>query len=57
MLPAKKTPLPPIRTEGIRDELKHLYARRMAIDTLIESLVYYDRCREKAPETRKRRTA
>ena len=42
---AKKTlpPTPPDRT--YRKELEYLYARRTAIDTLIQSLEEYDRFR------------
>jgi hypothetical protein len=36
---------------GRRQELEHLYARRSAIDSLIESLEEYDRLRETARET------
>jgi hypothetical protein len=33
---------------GYRQELEQLYARRSAIDSLIESLEEYNRCRESA---------
>jgi hypothetical protein len=38
-------------------ELEFLYARRTAIDTLIQSLEQYDRFRAKAEEIRKLKTA
>jgi hypothetical protein len=41
-----------------RQELEHLYARRSAVDSLIESLEEYDRVREAArAEDSKRQTA
>jgi hypothetical protein len=45
------TPQPP------KKELQFLYARRTAIDTLIQSLEQYDRFRAKAEEIRKLKTA
>jgi hypothetical protein len=45
------TPKPP------QKELQFLYARRTAIDTLIQSLEQYDRFRAKAEEIRKLKTA
>jgi|WetSurMetagenome_2_1015567.scaffolds.fasta_scaffold1609975_1 hypothetical protein len=57
MLPAKKTPVTRIRIDGIREELKLLYARRSAIDSLIESLVSYDRYRASMPDRGKQQTA
>ena len=44
----KQTPAPSPRS-AYREELKYLYARRHAIDTLIESLQQYDRYRAPAP--------
>ena len=38
-------------------QLEFLYARRLAIDTLIESLEHYDRLRCKPQEIRPRKTA
>jgi hypothetical protein len=38
-----------------RQELEYLYARRSAIDSLIESLEEYDRCRETGTEGSERR--
>ena len=38
-----------------RQELKYLYARRSAIDSLIESLEEYDRLRETGTEGSERR--
>jgi hypothetical protein len=40
-----------------QQQLEFLYARRMAIDTLIESLEQYDRFRCKTESIRKRKTA
>ena len=40
-----------------RKELKYLYARRFAVDTLIESLKTYDRFRETRTEEIERQTA
>ena len=40
-----------------RKELEYLYARRSAIDTLIESLQDYDRFREVRKEESQQRTA
>ena len=40
---------------GRRQELKDLYARRSAIDSLIESLEEYDRLRETGTEGSERR--
>ena len=42
---------------GIQKELEYLYARRSAIDSLIQSLEMYDRFREKGPGESKRKTA
>jgi hypothetical protein len=52
---AKKPPVALPRT--YKSELEYLYARRMAIDALIESLEDYDRSRSKRLEVRKRKTA
>jgi hypothetical protein len=40
-----------------RKELEYLYARRFAVDTLIESLKKYDRFRETRPNESERQTA
>jgi hypothetical protein len=40
-----------------RKELEYLYARRSAIDSLIQSLVEYDRFRTRRLELTKRKTA
>ncbi len=40
-----------------RQELEYLYARRSAIDSVIESLAEYDRFRQAPAEDSKRRTA
>jgi hypothetical protein len=42
---------------GFQKELKYLYQRRSAVDTLIRSLEDYDRFREKALQGRKPKTA
>ena len=54
---AKKNPVDPARAQIARVELKYLYARRAAIDSLIRSLVSYDRTRVKALENGKQRSA
>ena len=46
----------PART-AYRKELEYLYARRLAIDTLIESLQDYDRYRVVRTDERKLQTA
>jgi hypothetical protein len=43
MLPAKKVPLARMPYRSLKKELDFLYARRSAIDTLIESLQGYRR--------------
>ncbi|MGD0872467.1 MAG: hypothetical protein ABSB88_23200 [Bryobacteraceae bacterium] len=45
------------RSRGLREELEHLHARRMAIATLIESLEDYDRFRVRRFEDSRLRTA
>ena len=44
---AKKAPVIIAPVRGFRKELDYLYARRSAIDALIESLEQYDRYRDK----------
>jgi hypothetical protein len=39
----KRVPVVLTPTRGFKRELEHLYARRAAIDTLIQSLEAYDR--------------
>ena len=56
MLVKKKTPVSAsARVYG--QELDYLYARRLAIDSLIESLEEYDRFQEAPTEDRERQTA
>lgn len=57
MLPVKKPPVMIVTARTSRKNLEHLYARRSAIDALIESLQEYDRFREKRTGEDKRRTA
>ncbi len=52
---AKKTPVDAARAQGARLELKHLYARRAAIDSLIRSIVSYERTRLKTRDISKHR--
>jgi hypothetical protein len=52
---AKKAPTSPARPA--RKELEYLYARRSAIDTLIQSLEEYNRFRALRYEESKRKTA
>jgi hypothetical protein len=49
----------PVSASGLayRQELDYLYARRSAIDSLIESLEEYDRFREAPAEEGERQTA
>ncbi len=44
---AKKTPSRRTQAHSYHRELRNLYARRSAIDTLIQSLETYDRFRER----------
>jgi len=44
-------------TRAYKTELEYLYARRFAIDALIESLEEYDRCRAKRLDPPNRKTA
>jgi hypothetical protein len=53
----KKSPIPISSARTFRKELDELYARRHAIDSLIESLEEYDRFREKSTEEDGRKTA
>jgi hypothetical protein len=57
MLPAKKPPVMIVPARISSKNLEHLYARRSAIDALIESLQEYDRFREKRLSVDKRKTA
>ena len=54
---ARKAPAVTNPTIPPDKQLELLYARRLAIDTLIESLVVYDRLRTKAIEMLKEETA
>jgi hypothetical protein len=54
---AKKGSAPTSSARLNRKELKYLYARRMAIDSLIQSLEEYDRFRARPLEDPKRKTA
>jgi hypothetical protein len=54
---AKKVLTSPIPARPFRKELEYLYARRTAIDTLIESLEQYDRFRAIRAESPKRKSA
>jgi hypothetical protein len=58
MLCVKKPTTRANATQGLRRELECLYARRSAIDALIESLESYNRSRARIlAELRKRKTA
>jgi hypothetical protein len=58
MLCVKKPTARANATQGLRKELEFLYARRSAIDALIESLESYNRSRARVlTELRKRKTA
>ena len=56
MLVKKKTPVS-ASTSAYRQELDYLYARRSAIDSLIESLEEYDRFQEFPTEEGELQTA
>ena len=43
MLPQKKVPISFVPSRSLKKELDYLYARRSAIDTLIQSLQGYTR--------------
>jgi hypothetical protein len=58
MLFQKKVPITLIPSRSLKKELEYLYARRSAIDSLIESLEGYTRYRtERVLRPDKRRTA
>ena len=57
MLLAKKEPDTSVPGRTYQKKLEFLYARRTAIDALIESLEQYDRFREKGVLDRKQRSA
>ena len=59
MLPNKAETIPAnvVSITGYRQQLEELYARRSALETLIQSLQKYDRFRAKRCEPRKRKTA
>jgi hypothetical protein len=57
MLPEKKIQAQASPVQGIEQELRVLYARRSAIDTLIRSLEAYDRFKAKASNQSKRQSA
>jgi hypothetical protein len=55
---ANKVPSSPAPPRTYRKELEYLYARRSAIDTLIQSLEEYDRFRAiRGENNRQRKTA
>ena len=54
---AKKQILAPSSIPAYRKELEYLYARRLAIDTLIDSLKEYDRYRVASEDESKLQTA
>jgi hypothetical protein len=56
MIVKKPSPSLTPRPEN-QKELQFLYARRTAIDTLIQSLERYDRFRARSADMRKQRTA
>ena len=53
---AQKPPAPSDSKDSHRKQLELLYARRLAIDSLIQSLVAYDRTRAKWLETLNKKT-
>jgi len=46
MLASKRAPISFDLARSLKQELDHLYARRLAIDTLIESLEEYSRFKD-----------
>ena len=54
---AKKEPTTPSPVLAYRKKLEYLYARRSAVDNLIESLQDYDRFRETRTDESERRMA
>ena len=54
---AKKAPVVMAPVGAYQKELQYLYERRMAIDTLIESLQTYERYRAKSIAGEKRKSA
>ena len=54
---AKKPQLTATSSRGYQKELEQLYARRSAINSLIQSLEEYDRFRVRRIDERKRKTA
>ena len=54
---AKKAPVDIAHARRFKTELQTLYARRSAIDVLIESLKDYDRFRARRTEDRRLKTA
>ena len=57
MLANKQIQAPPSQPPAYRRDLEYLYARRLAIDTLIESLEEYDRYRVTPQNESELRTA
>ena len=57
MLLGKKTLVMIVPARSPRKNLEHLYARRSALDALIQSLEEYDRFRERRLSLDKRKTA
>jgi hypothetical protein len=57
MLPEKKNQAQASPAQGIEQELRVLYARRSAIDTLIRSLEAYDRFKAKGSNQSNRQSA
>ena len=55
--PEKRSSLVVLPLRGFRRELEQLYARRSAIETLIESLERYERSQMKTEDQRKRKSA
>ena len=57
MLSQKKVPISLIPSRSLKKELDYLYARRSAIDTLIESLQDYTRFKNGMMRAEKRKSA
>jgi hypothetical protein len=57
MLLHKKSPVILVPARSIKKELEYLYARKSALDELIQSLESYERFRSRHPDPDKRRSA
>jgi hypothetical protein len=54
---AKRAPVILVPTRNVQKKLAYLYARRCAVDALIQSLEDYDRCQSRAFRQSRRKSA